>query len=29
MIYIVIFILMCVIAWISYDMHNQDLKNKK
>jgi hypothetical protein len=29
MIYIVVFILMCVAAWVSYDLHNQDLNNKK
>jgi hypothetical protein len=28
MIYIVVFILMCLIAWISFDIHNQDLKNE-
>ncbi len=29
MIYIIVFILMCVAAWIAYDIHNQDLNNKK
>jgi hypothetical protein len=28
MIYIVVFILMSVVAWISFDLHNQDLKNE-
>ena len=28
MIYLVIFFLMCVAAWISYDLHNQDLKDE-
>lgn len=29
MIYIIVFILMCVAAWVSYDLHNQDLNNNK
>jgi hypothetical protein len=28
MIYIVVFILMCVLAWISYDIHNDDINKK-
>jgi hypothetical protein len=29
MIYLVVFILMCVIAWASYDLHNQDVKKNE
>lgn len=29
MIYIIVFILMCVAAWVSNDLNNQDINNKK
>lgn len=28
MIYIVVFTLMSILAWVSYDMHNDDINNK-